>query len=349
MKDEAIKALAWMDGKLRFLDQTRLPGEEVYVETKDDRVVAAAIKSLAIRGAPLIGVAAAYGVALAAIQCREESPERITAHLEKSIHNLLATRPTAVNLAWALERTQQLIRKLDGKPLELIRESLLAEAQSIHREDYEMCERISELGVALLPNAAAILTHCNTGSLATGGKGTALGIIAMGWEKKIVKHVYVDETRPLLQGARLTMWELKKLGIPSTLIPDNTAAFLMQQKKVNAVIVGADRIAANGDVANKVGTYGLAVLAWHHRIPMIVAAPVSTIDHTLSDGKLIPIEQRSSREVTEFFGKSVTPPDVEVYSPAFDITPHELISAIVTDKGVLNPPYQQALEALRPS
>lgn len=347
MNGETVKALEWMDGTLRFLDQTRLPEEEAYVETRDDRVIAAAIKSLAIRGAPLIGIAAAYGVALAAIQCREESPARITAYLDKSIHNLLATRPTAVNLAWALQRTQKLIRNLNGKPLELIRESLLSEAQSIHREDYEMCERIAEFGVALLPNAAEILTHCNTGSLATGGKGTALGIIATGWEKKIVRHVYVDETRPLFQGSRLTMWELKKLGIPSILIPDNTAAFLMQMKKINAVVVGADRIAANGDVANKVGTYGLAVLAWHHRIPMIVAAPVSTIDHTISDGKLIPIEQRSSREVTELNGKSVAPPAVEVYSPAFDVTPHELITAIVTDKGVLNPPYQQALEALK--
>jgi methylthioribose-1-phosphate isomerase len=223
---------------------------------------------------------------------------------------------------------------------------LLDEALHIHQEDAEMCERISALGAELLPQSCSILTHCNAGVLATGGRGTALGIITKAWEMGKLKHVYVDETRPLMQGARLTAWEMEKAKIPATLIADNTAAFLMQQRKIDAIIVGADRVAANGDVANKVGTYNLAVLAKHHGIPFYVAAPVSTIDFKMKTGKEIPIEERNGMEVTNYFGKQIAPEDVMVYSPAFDVTPNELISAIITNCGVLRPSYSDAIQSL---
>jgi methylthioribose-1-phosphate isomerase len=344
-----FQPVAWVNGKVRYLDQRKLPAAVTHVETDDERVIADAIRSLAIRGAPLIGIAAAYGVTLAAKKARDENPATIPSVINRTIALLSGTRPTAVNLFWALERMQNVFAASSKSSVDDILDALIREAQSIHEEDEAMCRRIGELGASLLPNAVCVLTHCNTGRLATGGNGTAQSVISRAWEQHKLKHVYIDETRPLLQGARLTAWELQQLGIPSTLITDNTAAFLMQRGLVNAVVVGADRIVANGDVANKVGTYGLAVLAKYHEIPFYVAAPTSTFDAKTKSGKSIPIEQRSADEVTMLNGVRLAPEGVEVYSPAFDITPHELISAIVTEKGVHTAPFEVSLKQSKES
>ena len=341
-----MHVIEWRGGTVRFLDQTCLPAEEVYRETKNPADVAAAIKRLEVRGAPLIGIAAAYGVALAVHQYLPPAGP-LQSFLAKTFTMFKATRPTAVNLFWALDRMERVADRYKNAPLEDLRAALLNEALSIHREDSETCDRIGESGAELLPNAASVLTHCNTGMLATGGRGTALGILRTAWERHKLKHVYVDETRPLLQGSRLTAWEMSKLGIPFTLITDSMAGFLMQQGKVNAVVVGADRIAANGDVANKVGTYGLAVLARFHEIPFFVAAPVSTLDLETQTGRDIEIEQRSPSEVVAIAGQPIAPAHVDVYSPAFDITPHDLIAGIVTERGVLKPPYAVSLCGLK--
>ena len=341
-----MKSLEWRGGKVRFIDQTKLPADVRFVETDDENAVARAIKDLAIRGAPLIGIAAAYAVVLAANRLQEEQPARIHASLEKTLNMLAGTRPTAVNLFWALDRQRKVVDQTRTADLEGVRAGLLKEAIRIHEEDAAMCDQIGKYGAEIFPNAASVLTHCNTGFLATGGIGTALGVIQTCWEQHKLKHVYIDETRPLFQGARLTAWELQKLGIPCTLITDNAAGFLMQQRLVNSVVVGADRIAANGDVANKVGTYSLAVLAKHHSIPMYVAAPSSSIDFDMRNGRGIPIEQRSSREVVEPLGKSIAPKGTDVYSPAFDITPSELITAIITETGVLRPPFVESIARL---
>jgi len=341
-----MNPLVWDNGKVRFLDQTRLPNVEVFVETDDEARIGKAIKELSIRGAPLIGIAAAYAVALAANKCLERTPSGITASLDKTINILAGTRPTAVNLFWALSLQRKVIDENGTRGISAVRSALLEEAKRIHEEDAAKCDAIADFGSELLPNAASVLTHCNTGMLATGGIGTALGIIRRSWEHHTLKHVYIDETRPLFQGARLTAWELRNDGIPFTLLTDSAAAFLMQQGIVNAVVVGADRIASNGDVANKVGTYSLAVLARHHKIPFYVAAPTSTIDFTMKDGKGIPIEQRNPKEVVELFGKKVSPDGTNVYSPAFDITPSALVSAVVTERGVLRSPYDRSIAAI---
>ncbi len=331
----------WREGRLRYLDQRKLPLQETYVETDDEKEVAGAIKSLAIRGAPLIGIAAAYGVVLAVGKITPgSSPNIISSTFERTITLLASSRPTAVNLFWALERMRKAFERGKTGVVETLKKTLLEEALAIHREDEAMCRNIGKHGAQLLPNAAVVLTHCNTGALATGGAGTAQSILETAWRSHRLKHVYVDETRPLFQGARLTAWELSRLGIPFTLITDSTAAFLMQRGILNAVVVGADRIARNGDTANKVGTYGLAVLARHHGIPFYVAAPTSTIDPNTPDGKAIPIEQRSPEEVTKPFGLQIAPEGVDVYSPAFDITPYELVNAIVTEVGVMEPPFE---------
>lgn len=339
---QAVRPIEWRDGTVRFLDQTLLPGEERFVETDDPSVIAGAIKMLAIRGAPLIGIAAAYGVALAAARTSKTN-SNLRSHLQGVIAHLASTRPTAVNLFWALDRMKKVIESHASASADELQRALTAEAISLHNEDEEMGESIGRFGADLFPNAATVLTHCNTGMLATGGKGTALAAITTAWERKKLKHVYIDETRPLLQGARLTAWELKKCGIPHTLISDSTAAFLMQQGKVSAVIVGADRIAANGDVANKIGTFGLAVVSRYHQVPFYVAAPSSSIDFEVRDGKAIPLEQRSGDELVILGGRRTAPEGTEVYTPAFDITPHALITAIVTERGVIEPPYQVSL------
>ncbi|TSA20093.1 S-methyl-5-thioribose-1-phosphate isomerase [bacterium] len=343
----SVRSIEWHDGKVRFLDQSQLPAKEVYIETGDETVVAQAIRSLALRGAPLIGIAAGYGFVLAFVRLKSVDARSITACIERTTHLFTSTRPTAVNLFWAVNRMRQIAIDSTGKSIEAIRANLLAEAIAIHAEDEEKCRIIGRLGAELLPNAASVLTHCNTGSLATGGDGTAQSILKVAWEQKKLKHVYMDETRPLLQGARLTAWELQRLQIPCTLITDSTAAFLLQQGKVNAIVVGADRITLNGDVANKVGTYGLAVMAMYHGIPFYVAAPTSTVDFDMETGREIPIEQRSGTELTKIGEYQIAPAGVDVYSPAFDVTPHELITAIVTEREVLRKPYRDALEALK--
>jgi methylthioribose-1-phosphate isomerase len=342
-----MKPLEWINGNVRFLDQTKLPLEEVYIKTDDVVVLTEAIRRLAIRGAPLIGIAAAYGVALASLQFKKTDANGLRSHLQSTINILASTRPTAVNLFWALKRQRRVLDSWQTNSVTDLQKRLIDEALLIHHEDFEMCEHISSFGVELLPQSCSILTHCNAGALATGGRGTALGIVTKAWEKGKLKCVYIDETRPLLQGARLTAWEMKRANIPSTLIVDSIAAVLMKQGKIDAVIVGADRIAMNGDVANKVGTYSIAVLAKHHGIPFYVAVPISTIDFQIKTGNEIPIEVRDGKEVTEVFGKRIAPEGVAVYSPAFDVTPDEFITAIVTDQGILHPPFSDSIHLLQ--
>jgi methylthioribose-1-phosphate isomerase len=341
-----MKPLEWNNGRLKFLDQTRLPLEEFFCETGDVLFVAEAIKRLAIRGAPLIGIAAAYGVALASFSPNYSAEKKIRQYLLSVIDILASTRPTAVNLFWALNRQRIVLDNWQTNSIPDLQKNLLNEAKQIHQEDAEMCERISCFGAELLPDNCSILTHCNAGALATGGRGTAVGIISKAWELGKLKHVYMDETRPLFQGARLTAWEIKQAKIPATLIVDSVAAVLMKLGKISAIIVGADRITMNGDVANKVGTYSLAVLAKHHGIPFYAAAPVSTIDVQMKSGKDIPIEERDAKEVTELFGQRIAPEMVNVYSPAFDVTPNEFVTAIVTDRGVYRPPFSDFIKKI---
>lgn len=328
----SIPTLRWVgetDGHLVLLDQTRLPGEVVEIECRTVEDVWQAIKRLAVRGAPAIGVAAAHGVCLA-------SSDGANAVLNACVY-LATSRPTAVNLFWALERMRRVV--LDASNNDLA-ERLLAEARAIHAEDAAMCAAIGRHGADLLadlPAGAGILTHCNAGALATAGDGTALSVVFELTRRGKRPHVWVDETRPLLQGARLTAWELMQRGIDCTLICDSMAASVMRSGRVQAVIVGADRIAANGDAANKIGTYGVAVLAKAHGVPFYVAAPTSTFDLSLASGAQIPIEERAAEEIAQPFGKPTAPAGVNVFNPAFDVTPAELIAAIVTDRGVIQP------------
>lgn len=340
-------AVDWVEGRVRFIDQTLLPAEECVRETDDYRVVEEAIRSLRIRGAPAIGVAAAFGVCLSLRDPRIASPGAMRSAFETAFHSLLLTRPTAVNLFAALARVRGALERALPGGMQRTKEETLAEARAIQREDVEACRRIGELGTALLSPGARVLTHCNSGALATAGTGTALGVIVAAAAAGRVSLVYVDETRPLLQGARLTAWELQKAGIDHVLITDSTAGMLFRGGKVDAVLVGADRIAANGDAANKIGTYSLAVLARHHHLPFYVAAPTSTIDPAAPTGDSIPIEERDSREVTHIMGTRIAPEGVRVYAPAFDVTPHDLIDAIITERGILRPPYETGIAALR--
>jgi methylthioribose-1-phosphate isomerase len=332
-----MNVIEWRGDRVRFIDQTRLPVEEVFVETDDYRVVCEAIKLLKVRGAPLIGIAAAYAAALAAINFNKTNLTEFHSYFEAVCREIGSTRPTAVNLLWALGKVRKVA---DGVPdIQTARAAIIEAAIAIHRDDAERCDRIGTHGSELIKPNSTVLTHCNTGALATGGTGTAFSVIFHAHKQGKIKNVYVDETRPLLQGARLTTWELMKAAVPCTLITDDMGAFLMQRKKIDAVITGADRIAANGDTANKIGTYNLAVAAHYHNIPFYVAAPTSTIDKTLTDGSHIPIEERGAEEITSGFGKRTAPEGVKVYSPAFDVTPAELITAIVTEEGVSYPPY----------
>jgi len=342
-----MQAVEWTGHSLRYLDQTELPFRESFSDATDPQDVYDAIRRLAIRGAPLIGIAAAYAAALAARALRPETPRtQAEGVLRTFLEHFASARPTAVNLRWALERAQTRLRSQQWTTAGEIAVLFEQEAMAIHEEDRRSCETIGRLGADLIPPDAAVLTHCNTGFLATGGDGTALNVIRHAFARGLVRRVYVDETRPLLQGSRLTAWELRNLGIPSTLITDSTAAFLMSRAMVQAVVVGADRIAANGDVANKIGTYSLAVAARRHGIPMLVAAPFSTFDVSLRSGEEIPIEERHGREVTRIGSVSIAPEDTPVYAPAFDVTPAELISALITDRGVLRPPYAGAIRSL---
>ena len=338
-----MQSIEWRNGHLRFLDQTRLPAEERYVDTEDPAEVVEAIKALAIRGAPLIGIAAAYALVLAAKPRPGTSRAEDVRAVERWADALMLARPTAVNLRWAINRMKSVVSRWQAGSAQDLEEELVAEARAIHREDADMCDVIARQGAGLLKKGSRVVTHCNTGALATGGEGTALGIIKRGWDEGRVTLVYVDETRPLLQGARLTAWELGKAGIPFRLITDSTAAYLMQQGRVDAVVVGADRIARNGDVANKIGTYSLATAAAHHAIPFIVAAPSSTFDVTTRRGAGIPIEERSGTEIVEWGGRRIAPEGAETYAPAFDITPASMVSMIVTERGVLTPPLEAAI------
>jgi methylthioribose-1-phosphate isomerase len=341
---QSVRAIEWVNGEVRLLDQTRLPHQEVYLELEDEHQMAAAIREMRVRGAPLIGIAAAYGMALGARHIETSNIADFLAQLRPIAEALAATRPTAVNLPWALKR-MTLAAEAAPDP-QAAQDALVTEALRIHQENADADRRLGRHGAQLIPAGSAILTHCNTGSLATGGSGTALGVIRTAWEQGKLSRVYASETRPLLQGARLTAWELARDGIPATLIADGAAGFLMHRDAIACVIVGADRIAANGDVANKIGTYTLAVLAKEHAIPFYVAAPTSTIDLTTASGDQIPIEERSAEEVTIFAGVTVAPAGVEALNPAFDVTPHRYVSAIISERGIAREPYVESLRAL---
>jgi methylthioribose-1-phosphate isomerase len=334
MKEMKFNTLEWKDGSLVILDQAKLPLQVEYLYCKNLEQVAEAIKDLNIRGAPAIGIAAGFGVVLGMQNRDYKNWEEYQNRFNQVISILESTRPTAVNLFWALDRMRKVVENNKGKNFEELNQLLLKEAFLIHQEDKLMCLKIGEHGAGLLKDGDTVLTHCNAGALATGGIGTALGMIYTAQAQGKRVKVFADETRPVLQGARLTVWELKQEGVDVTLICDNTAAFLMKKKKIDCVIVGADRIANNGDVANKIGTYSLAVLAKAHNLPFYVAAPTSSFDPSISDGEKIKIEERSEDEVTCGFGKRMTPLGVKVYSPAFDVTPAELITAYITEEGI---------------
>lgn len=342
---EGFKIIEWLGDRIKIIDQTELPHKEVFLELRDCHEVSDAIKKLCIRGAPDIGVAAAYGFALAAQSIKSSSKADFLTKLRPISDTLASSRPTAVNLFWALERMNKVAQK--GKNVSQIKAALIAEARRIEAENDEANRRLSEFGAELIQDGFTILTHCNAGSLATAGYGTALGVIKMATEQGKKVKVYANETRPLLQGARLTVWELLKENIPVTLITDSMAGYFMNKGVINCVIVGADRIAANGDVANKIGTYTMAVLAAENGIPFYVAAPMSTIDLSLSSGADIPIEERNPDEVTHIKGIRIAPEGAKAANPAFDVTPHCYVSAIITEKGIAREPYVERLKALQ--
>jgi len=333
-----VPTVEWKDGAVRILDQSRLPDKVEFVDCRDYETVGIAIKELWVRGAPAIGIAAAMGVALGAQSVQATEYDAFRKAVWAIADHLAATRPTAVNLFWAIDRMKRRLEALKAEPISAIKQKLIAEAQAVLEEDIAMNRAIGKHGAAVVGDGQTILTHCNAGALATGGYGTALGVVRAAWEggKKI--RVVAGETRPVLQGSRLTAWELMQDGIPVTLITDNMAGTLMRQGKIHLCVVGADRITANGDVANKIGTYSVAVLAHAHGIPFYVAAPSSTIDLSMPSGEQIPIEQRDPREVTHVRGQaSIAPDGVEVFNPAFDVTPARLITGIITEKGIFKP------------
>ena len=338
-----VETIQWTDAGVVMIDQTRLPREEEYVTCRDYREVAEAIRSMVIRGAPAIGVAAAMGVALGVLHA---DPSRLDAEFETICATLAATRPTAVNLFWAIDRMKKLYSGIRACPIEEIRRRLVEEARQIRLEDIAINEAIGRHGAPLVPDGKTVLTHCNAGALATAGYGTALGVVRAAIASGKHIDVFADETRPFLQGARLTVWELQHDGIAATLITDNMAGHFLKSGRIGCVVVGADRIAANGDVANKIGTYTVAVLARENGVPFYVAAPVSTLDLSLASGDQIPIEQRPASEVTHVFGVPVAPEGVRVENPAFDVTPHRYVDAIVTERGVARAPYTESLARL---
>jgi methylthioribose-1-phosphate isomerase len=343
-----LPTIEWNADGVVMIDQRKLPASEVYVTCKTANEVAKAIKTMVIRGAPAIGVAAAMGIALGMRRSTATGTKQFTTEFQRICDVMAATRPTAVNLFWAIERMKRTFaaEALRGASVDEIKQRLGSEARAIHDEDVQSCKTMGEHGAALVPDTARILTHCNAGALATAGFGTALGVIraAAGQGKNVT--VLADETRPFLQGARLTAWELIKDGIETTVITDNMAASMMRLGDIDLVVVGADRIAANGDVANKIGTYGVAVLAREHGLPFYVAAPLSTIDLETPDGSTIPIEERSDREVTHVGASRVTPEGAKIRNPAFDVTPARFVTAIVTERGIARPPYSESLAQL---
>ncbi len=341
-----FRTVWWENESVCLIDQRKLPHTFEVVHCDELAQVAHAIRSMQVRGAPAIGCTAAYGMALAARKSQATTPAALLSELQQAKAVLDSQRPTAVNLAWATTRMVQRAMAAAAEGVEAIKTALLAEAEAIYTEDLAMCHAIGDHGAPLIPPRGHVLTHCNAGGLATAGYGTALAPIRTAFAQGRPIHVFVDETRPFLQGARLTAWELLQAGIPQTLITDNMAAAMMQRGLVDCVIVGADRIAANGDVANKIGTYGLAVLAHYHRIPFYVAAPYSTIDLATASGADIPIEERDPAEVTHIAGIPIAPAGVNAAHPAFDVTPHDLVTAIITERGVLRPPFSDALRQL---
>lgn len=339
-----VNTIQWKDDKLILIDCTKLPVKEEYIVCSKYTTLCKAIKELAVRGAPAIGVSAAFGVVLAAIEASKcKSNEDYICFVKKAIKDLAETRPTAVNLFWALNKMEKKFNSINAMDRENIKDLLLKEANDIYKEDVNCNERIGKYGNEIVPNKANILTHCNAGALATAGYGTALGVIRTAYNCKKYIHVYADETRPLLQGARLTAWELMKDEIPITLLCDNMAGYAMQLGKIDLVITGADRIAANGDTANKIGTYSVAVLAKEHKIPFYIAAPLSTIDVNLKSGCEIKIEERDENEVRELFGVTTAPKHVPAFNPAFDVTPNKYITGIITEKGILTAPFEQSI------
>ncbi len=339
-----LPTIAWRERSLVMIDQRKLPGQETYVRCRTYIQVAQAIEKMVVRGAPAIGIAAAYGVVLGMMAAGTDTGRSIARDFEKVVRRLERTRPTARNLFWALERMKAVYERTRTEGLRAIRGALLEEARTIEREDAETNRAIGRHGQALLRDGMTVLTHCNAGALATAAYGTALGIVRAAVEEGKRIKVYADETRPFLQGARLTVWELDKDGIPVVLITDNMAGWFMRRGEIQAVVVGADRIARNGDTANKIGTYSVAVLAKENGVPFYVAAPESTIDRTLADGGGIPIEERNPDEVREAGGRLLTVPYAEVRNPAFDVTPAAYITAIVTERGIFRPPYEKSLK-----
>src|SRR6266849_2703628 len=341
-----VHTLEWTDSCVRFIDQTKLPAEETYVTCKTYEQVADAIRNMVVRGAPAIVVAAAMGSALGVQNSKAESVGELKREFDQICDVIGKTRPTGVNLFWATRRMRDKVESLRVRPLPQIKQALIEEAQRMHAEDIAANQAMGRYGAVLMPASGGVLTHCNAGALATCGYGTALGVIRAAVENGKKIHVYADETRPFLQGSRLTAWELMKDGIPTTVIPDNMAGAMMKQGKIHAVVVGADRIAANGDVANKIGTYTVAVLAKEHGIAFYVAAPFSTVDLETPDGSGIPIEQRNAREVTHIAGKQIVPDGVQIENPAFDVTPAKYVAAIITEHGIARAPYEQSLAQL---
>ena len=339
---DSIRAVQWQNQKLVLLDQRRLPAEEIYLEYSDVQNVAQAITDMVVRGAPAIGITAAYGVVIAARKRLQESPNSWQQDMEQDLKLLADSRPTAVNLFWAINRMREVIAVAGNNPLEQLEQA----AKRIHQDDLEANQRMGQAGAKYIKPDSSVLTHCNTGSLATGGYGTALGVIRSAYSNQKLEQVFADETRPWLQGSRLTAWELTQDNIPVTLLADGAAASLMQQGLVQWVIVGSDRITANGDVANKIGTYSLAVNAKHHGVKFMVVAPTSTVDMELKSGKDIPIEQRDPNEVLKLNGQNISPAGVQAWNPAFDVTPAELVDVIVTERGVVESPTAEKMAAM---
>jgi len=342
-----FKTIEWKGDRVRILDQRRLPREVRYLDCRDASAVAEAIRTMAIRGAPAIGVAAAMGIALAAKNTRFNKPRAFAKAIEKVCNEMRQTRPTAVNLFWAVDRMKRILDQVHVYGVERTKTKLAEEALRIYEEDVKVNQKIGEFGRRLINSGDGVLTHCNAGALATAGYGTALGVIYAAWGEGKRFHVFVDETRPMLQGCRLTAWELVQEKIPATVITDNMAGVLMKEGKIGLVLVGADRIARNGDTANKIGTYSLAVLSRYHGIPFYVAAPTSTLDLSLASGRDIPIEERDVKEVTHFRGSPISPKGVKAFNPAFDVTPHSLIHAIITEKGIVRKPFEKVLRAIK--
>ena len=339
-----MKTIEWTDNKVRLLDQTRLPLEEVYLELADYRGMIEAIKEMRIRGAPALGVAAAYGVVLGAAKIKASSKKTFMAELGPVFDGIVSSRPTAANISWALERMKRVVEPVQD--VDAIKRALLDEALEIQRQDEETNHRMGALGAELLQGKGTVMTHCNAGALATAGYGTALGVIRAAIEKGTPLRVFATETRPFLQGSRLTAWELARDNIDITLITDSMAGYFLNKGDIDCVIVGADRIAANGDVANKIGTYSIAVLAKENEIPFYVAAPISTVDLSIPSGDEIPIEERSPDEVAQFMGVRVAPEGISVANPAFDVTPHRYVSSIITENGIAREPYLEELKLL---